>query len=193
MTFQHIRADILHAHRQARMPSLLGIALLFWRNPGLQVLVVYRFGRWLKFAPRPARLLYPLYVVMEWCVRMAYDIHLAQSASIAPGLYIGHLGGIKVQDCHIGKDCAIGQQVRIGPTEPGQVSATASAIPLRGPVIGMGVWIGASARIVGDVTIGPGATIGAGAVVTQNIPDRCLVLGNPARIAMHDYDNSKFL
>jgi UDP-2-acetamido-3-amino-2,3-dideoxy-glucuronate N-acetyltransferase len=42
--------------------------------------------------------------------------------------------------------------------------------------------IGANATILGGVTIGAYATVGAGAVVTKDVPDFALVAGNPARI-----------
>jgi acetyltransferase-like isoleucine patch superfamily enzyme len=60
-------------------------------------------------------------------------------------------------------------------------------------VIGEKVWIGAHAQICANVSVGDGSSIGAGAVVTQDIPQCCLVLGNPGRIAQRDYDNSAFL
>lgn len=45
-----------------------------------------------------------------------------------------------------------------------------------------GASIGSNATIVAGVTIGEGAMIGAGAVVTRDVPDHALVVGNPARI-----------
>jgi UDP-2-acetamido-3-amino-2,3-dideoxy-glucuronate N-acetyltransferase len=45
-----------------------------------------------------------------------------------------------------------------------------------------GATIGSNATILGGVTIGQSATIGAGAVVTKNVPDHAIVIGNPARI-----------
>jgi acetyltransferase-like isoleucine patch superfamily enzyme len=48
--------------------------------------------------------------------------------------------------------------------------------------IGNDVWIGMRAVILAGVTIGDGAIIGAGAVVTQDVPARCTASGNPARI-----------
>jgi len=44
------------------------------------------------------------------------------------------------------------------------------------------VWIGAQATVVGDCRIGKGAVIGALAVVTSDIPDFAIAVGNPARV-----------
>ncbi len=44
------------------------------------------------------------------------------------------------------------------------------------------VWIGFNVAILKGVTIGKGAIIGAGSVVTKDIPDNCVVYGNPAKI-----------
>ncbi|MGO7428998.1 sugar O-acetyltransferase, partial [Rhizobium ruizarguesonis] len=44
------------------------------------------------------------------------------------------------------------------------------------------VWIGGCAIILGGVTIGDGAIVGAGAVVTRDVPAGATVVGNPARI-----------
>jgi maltose O-acetyltransferase len=48
--------------------------------------------------------------------------------------------------------------------------------------IGEGVWIGGGAIICPGVTIGAGTTIGAGSVVTKNIPENSVAVGNPARV-----------
>lgn len=44
------------------------------------------------------------------------------------------------------------------------------------------VWVGANAVICGGVTIGKGSIIGAGSVVTKNIPDHVIAAGNPCRV-----------
>lgn len=50
------------------------------------------------------------------------------------------------------------------------------------PVLGHGVWVGRRAVLRTGITIGHGAVIGAGAVVTRDVPPYAVVAGNPARI-----------
>jgi len=49
-------------------------------------------------------------------------------------------------------------------------------------VIGNDVWIGANVTVLKGVRIGDGAVIGAGSVVTKDIPDYCVAVGNPAKV-----------
>ena len=53
---------------------------------------------------------------------------------------------------------------------------------LRPVRIGRNVWIGAGAIILPGVTIGDHSIIGAGAVVTKDVPEKCVYVGNPARL-----------
>ena len=187
--FENIRADTRRMHPCVKKLRPTDVLYSLWMNYGLRALVIYRFGRWLSnirkhyFGWVIATLLYPVYGVLSVCVRKAYGIDLAQSADIAPGFHINHFGGIEVRNCRIGPRCNIQQQVKLGPVETQD----------RGPVIGAGVWIGAHSRVCDDISVGDGATIGAGAVVTRDVPQHCLVLGNPGRIAQRDYDNRDFL
>lgn len=48
--------------------------------------------------------------------------------------------------------------------------------------IGNNCWIASNVTITGGVTIGNGCVIGAGSVVTRDIPDNCLAVGNPCRV-----------
>jgi len=60
-------------------------------------------------------------------------------------------------------------------------SPTAKA-SLRGPIIEEGARIGANATILPGVTIGKNSLVGAGSVVTKDVPENAVVVGNPARI-----------
>lgn len=103
---------------------------------------------------------------------------------------------------HIGSDCLIGVQtyfdladaivignrVAIGPRvvmitgshEIGEASMRAGKLTPKPVHIGDGVWIGACCTILPGVTIGSGAVIAAGAVVTKDIPPSALAAGVPA-------------
>ncbi len=184
-----LAADIRRHESSWRRPGTARALRALWDQPGLQALVAYRLGRWLgRSARRP--LAWPLALpalpafglLLAW-VRAAYDIQLGLDADIGPGLYIGHHGGIRLAACRLGRRCAIQQEVRLVPAEPGG----------RGPEIGDEVWIGAGATIAGPVTVGSGATISAGSVVTADVAARTLVMGDPARVIRWDFDNSPFL
>ena len=183
--FENIRADTMRVLSRDDNCRVIDALIDY----GLHALVIYRFGRWLgdvrkqPFGWIIATLLYPAYWMLSMCIRKVYGINLEQSADIAAGFYINHFGGIEVRNCRIGPHCNIQQQVKLGSTETTD----------KGLVIGERVYIGAHTQIYVDVTVGDGATIGAGALVIQDIPPYCLVLGNPGRITQRDYDNRSFL
>lgn len=89
-----------------------------------------------------------------------------------------HLNGIIISHyAKIGKNCTIHQQVTIA-QGAGNKSAT----------IGDNVFIGAGAKIIGDVNIGNNVKIGANAVVVKDIPSNSTAVGVPAKIIPHTAD-----
>lgn len=68
--------------------------------------------------------------------------------------------------------------------------STHKRAPVKQVVIGHDVWIGRSAIVLPGVQIGIGAVVGAGAVVTKNVPAYAVVAGNPARLIRYRFSES---
>lgn len=82
----------------------------------------------------------------------------------------------------IGEDCLIGQYVIINDNDYHDIVHKRHLPPSRPVVIEDRVWLGARAIVLKGVRIGHDAVIGAGAVVTSDIPPRCVAVGVPARV-----------
>lgn len=106
--------------------------------------------------------------------RVLTGVDIEPGATIGPGLVIMHGHGIVINRAvRAGKNLEIYQQVTLGVNNrhaPGS------------PVLGDDVVIFPGARILGPVTIGDGAVIGANAVVLSDIPAGAVAVGVPARI-----------
>ena len=105
------------------------------------------------------------------------NIHLGRGVFINSGCRFQDQGGITIGDHSL-----IGHNVIIATLNHGfQPEKRADLLPQ--PVfLGKGVWIGSGTVILPGVTIGDNAVIGAGSVVTKDIPANTVVAGNPARI-----------
>lgn len=84
----------------------------------------------------------------------------------------------------IGDDCAIGNNVLIQDTDFHVVlDANGNDKPISKPIlIGNHVWICDKSTVLKGVSIGDGAIVAAGAVVTKDVPAHCVVAGNPAKV-----------
>jgi lipopolysaccharide O-acetyltransferase len=109
-----------------------------------------------------------------------------------------HIGAIISVD--IGDDVLIASRVFISDHNHGRFDGSdpldapmvpPSLRPLYGkPVrIGNRVWIGENVCVMPGVSIGEGAIVGASAVVTKDVPENCIVVGNPAKI-VKNYDKA---
>jgi serine O-acetyltransferase len=106
-----------------------------------------------------------------WSVVCGADIPL--NCKISGGLLIPHPNGIVIHpEVKVGVNCLILQQVTIGVNRNDK----------RPPRIGGHVDIGAGAKIIGNLTIGDHALIGANAVVVKDIEPYAIVAGVPAKV-----------
>ncbi len=146
-----------------------------WLSEGFWALTIYRLQRWLN-QRRPRLLWLPIRIPVA-LIKKAFTtithINLCAEAEIGPGMLIPHVGPIQVFPwAKIGADCSIHQVCTIGAgSKPGA------------PTIGDHVMIGCHTCILGPVTIGNGAKIGAGAVVVSDVPSWSTAIGVPGRVA----------
>ena len=180
------RAQLAHeAHRAA--PDLLdaarcdlrGIAL---RDPattallppllnykGYIALQVHRVAAWLWTQER-----FDLALLLQAESSASLQVSIHPSARIGTSVFLDHATGIVIGAfADIGDDVTILQNVTVGRKE---------ALPGRAPRIGRGVLLSSGATILGDVEIGDFAKVGAGAVVTTDVPAGCTAIGAPARL-----------
>jgi serine O-acetyltransferase len=101
------------------------------------------------------------------------DIH--PGAQIGPGFWLDHgLGFVAGETCVIGQDVSIWHNVTLG-------STLSDSGAQRHPKIQDGAVIGAGAIILGNVTIGAGANVAAGAIVIEDVPAKTVVVGTKAK------------
>ncbi len=139
-------------------------------TPGVQAVIAFRFGTWLIHQPIVVRLLlHPAYALFHAYILMCWGIDIERGATIGPGLYIGHFGGINISGATtIGRNCFISQGITIGVAGQGDRRGA--------PHIGDNVYIAPGARIFGKISIGNNCKIGANCVVHKDIPDGATVV-----------------
>ena len=105
------------------------------------------------------------------------NIHIGKDVFINEGCCFQDHGGI-----WIGDGSLIGQQVVMA-TLDHDLDPEHRQDMFPGPIrIGRNVWVGAHATILRNVTIGDGAVVAAGAVVTRDVPPNTVVAGVPAKV-----------
>jgi acetyltransferase-like isoleucine patch superfamily enzyme len=100
--------------------------------------------------------------------------------------FINYGSSIAARDSvKIGAHCLLGHYTFVMDNDQHDI-VRHTELPRSGPVvIEDHVWIGSKAVILSGVHIGSRAVIGAGSIVTKDVPARCVVAGNPARVLRH--------
>lgn len=142
------------------------LAILLWQKPEFRNLLIYRnrsrrfFRYWIAFWYRPMESLY------------------IQAKEIGGGLFIQHGFATMITAESIGENCWINQQVTIGYNGNGNA-----------PIIGDDVMITCGAKVLGSITVGDHAVIGANAVVIRDVEPGAVMGGVPARVLRKEQSN----
>lgn len=125
--------------------------------------------------------------IMGKFIEIITGIYIPNRCEIEEGLYIGHFGTtIFPSQGRLGRNCTVSHGATLG---------IAGKEENRGaPILGDRVWVGPHAILIGKITVGDDALIGAGAVVLRSVPARAVVLGNPARVVSYEgsFDHIKY-
>jgi serine O-acetyltransferase len=164
---KEIRRDVIAA--RDRDPAARGVSpveiLATW--PGIHALLAYRVAHALALSEVP---LLPRLISLLTRALTGIEIHPA--ARIGEGLFIDHGTGVVIgETAEIGNDVTLYQGVTLG--------GTGFATGKRHPTVQDNVTIGSGAKLLGPITIGHGAKIGANSVVITDVPPNSTVVGNP--------------
>lgn len=118
-----------------------------------------------------------LTVVPPLIVDCGINLHFGKDVFVNAGCSFQDQGGI-----WIGNRALIGHNVVFASLNHDENPADRATLHPKSIRVGDDVWIGSSAVILQGVTIGEGAIVAAGAIVTKDVPARHIVAGNPARV-----------
>ena len=139
--------------------------------PGAWALAFHRVAHWLYVGELfwPARLVNHIARFLT-----AIDIH--PGAQIGRNFFVDHGFTVVGETAVIGDDVTIYQCVTLGGTNPANGVAGK-----RHPTLADGVIVGSGAQVLGPITVGARARIGANSVVTKDVPEGATMVGIPAR------------
>ncbi len=146
--------------------STTKVLRLLYQNPSLRAMAWFRLANALRSVGVRG--------TSSWTQRRLlrlYGLELSIGLQIGGGLYIAHPVGCVLHATSIGSNVTVISAVTFGTLEAGVW-----------PTIGDDTFFGAGARVLGAITIGSGAKVGANAVVLHDVPARATAVGVPARV-----------
>ena len=157
-----------------RDPAARGTIEILLLYPGLHAVILYRIAHFLwnrriPFFPR----------AVSQFARLMTGIEIHPGARIGRGLFIDHGMGVVIGETTIiGRHVALFQGVTLG--------GTGKETGKRHPTLKDNIVVGAGAKILGNITIGSNAYVGANAVVLKDVPPDTTIVGVPGRITKQD-------
>src|SRR6201997_2858929 len=164
---RELSRDIVAARDRDPAARGVGQAEILATWPGIHALLAHRVAHALYGAGVP---LLPRLISMLSRALTGIEIHPA--ARVGEGLFIDHGAGVVVgETAEIGHNVTLYQGVTLG--------GTGFATGKRHPTVQDNVTIGSGAKLLGPITIGHGAKVGANSVVITDVPPNSTVVGNP--------------
>ncbi len=166
--FKKLREDIKAV--KGLDPAATSSVAIFLCYPGIQATAAHRFENWLWRHGRRG-----IARFLSQVTRFFTGIEIHPGATLGRRVFIDHgMGVIIGETAIVADDVTIFQGVTLGGTgkEHGK----------RHPNVEAGAIIGVGASVLGNITIGARSKVGGGAVVVDNVPEDCTVVGIPGRV-----------
>ena len=178
MVFKRLREDIASIRqRDPAAHSWLEVVLCY---PGLHALIFHRMSQWCwRHGFRV------LGRFLSHVAKVFTGIEIHPAAQLGERLFIDHGTGVVIgETAVIGRDVTLYHGVTLGGTSLHKGK--------RHPTLEDGVIVGSGAQVLGPITVGKGARIGANAVVLTDVPPGVTMVGIPARMVMRRQQESEF-
>ncbi|WP_409488818.1 serine O-acetyltransferase [Pseudomonas promysalinigenes] len=157
-----------------RDPAAIGVADILLNYPGIHAIAHHRIAHFLWRSGMKT-----LAKSVACCSRLLTGIEIHPAASIGARLFIDHGMGVVIgETAQIGDDVMLYHGVTLGGVSLAQEK--------RHPTVGDRVVIGAGAKVLGPITVGHGARIGANSVIVRDVPDNATAIGVPGRITTQE-------
>jgi serine O-acetyltransferase len=166
MLFRNLAADIRKKAEWCYQSTSARAIVKSLLTDGTFAMVLYRLMQW----SRRWRLA-PLEMLFNKLNGVCCQCIIGRGAEFGPGFVLIHSNGVVINgSVRAGRNVLIEHQVTIGAERD------------QSPRLGSDIFIGAGAKIIGAITVGDGAKIGANAVVVDDVPANATVVGIPARV-----------
>jgi serine O-acetyltransferase len=164
---RELREDVAAARARDPAARNVGSIEIVLTYAGVQAILSHRVAHALNSASVPL-----LPRMIAYFTRMATGIEIHPAARIGSELFIDHGAGVVIgETAEIGDRVTLFQGVTLG--------GTGFATGKRHPTVQDNVTIGSGAKLLGPITIGHGAKVGANSVVIHDVPPHSTVVGNP--------------
>jgi serine O-acetyltransferase len=146
-----------------------------WSRPGFHAVAALRYNQYVHSLPPslPRKLMVGIGRLAQTFCRNVENVELPYTVVLGRRVVLEHQGIVVHGDAVIGDDCTIRQGCTLGNRHPDR--------PRDAPKLGVGVNLGAGAKVLGSLVIGDGASIGANSVVLKDVAKGVTIVGIPGR------------
>ena len=161
---------------KARDPAAKSILSIILTYPGVKAVLLHRIANFFHIAG-----FHLIARIISQTSRFFTGIEIHPGAKIGKNLFIDHGMGVVIgETSEIGDNVTIYHMATLGGIAP-SINSNDQRNIKRHPIIKDEVVIGSGAQVLGPVTVGRCAKIGANAVITKDVPEKAVMVGIPAK------------